>query len=111
MMDDPNKDLFKDIFQNSRLQLPNGTTVFVLGICSVLFSCFFIGLILGIIGLVMSREGRRLYKDAPQLYEGYGLLNAGFILSIIGTALGAIWVGYLVIVLLFATGMAWNFNN
>ncbi len=106
-MDDPSK----DIFNNSRLQLPNGTTVFVLGICSVLFTCFFIGLILGIIGLVMSREGRRLYQDAPHLYEGYGLLNAGFILSIIGTVLGALWVGYMIIIVLFATSAAWSFNN
>ncbi|MGZ8537930.1 MAG: CCC motif membrane protein [Flavisolibacter sp.] len=106
-MEDPSKDLFS----GSRLPLPNGTTVFVLGICSVLFSCFFIGLILGIIGLVMSREGRRLYKDAPHLYEGHGLLNAGYILSIIGTALGALWIAYFIIIILFATGVGWNYMN
>ena len=105
-MDDPGKDLFS----GSRLPLPNGTTVFVLGICSVLFSCFFIGLILGIIGLVMSREGRRLYKDDPHLYEGYGLLNAGYILSIIGTCLGALWIAYFIIIILFATGVGWNYR-
>jgi hypothetical protein len=104
-MEDPSKDLFG----GSKLPLPHGTTVFVLGICSVLFSCFFIGLILGIIALVMSREGRRLYKDAPHLYEGYGLLNAGYILSIIGTALGALWVGYFIIIFVFLSGADWSY--
>ena len=98
------EDTGKDLFSGSRLPLPNGTTVFVLGICSVLFSCFCIGLILGIIGLVMSREGRRMYKDAPQLYEGYGLLNAGYILSIIGTCLGVLSVLYFIIIFMFQAG-------
>lgn len=96
-MEDPGKDIFYD----HRTPLPNGTAVFVLGVCSVLFSCLCIGLILGIIGLLLSREGRNLYKRSPHLYEGYGLLNAGFILSIIGTALGALSVIYFAILFTF----------
>jgi hypothetical protein len=101
----------KDLFSGSRLPLPNGTTVFVLGICSVLFSCFCVGLILGIIGLFMSREGRRMYKDAPHLYEGYGLLNAGYILSIIGTCLGVLSVFYYIILIIFQAGYGRGFWN
>jgi hypothetical protein len=97
----------RDIFYDTRMPLPNSTAVFVLGICSVLFSCFCIGTILGIIGLVLSREGRSLYKHAPDLYEGYGLLNAGFILSIIGTVLGALSIAYYVIIFSF---QSYRFN-
>jgi hypothetical protein len=91
----------RDIFYDTRVPIPNGTAVFVLGICSVLFSCLCIGIILGIIGLVLSREGRSLYKHAPDLYEGYGLLNAGFILSIIGIVMGALSIVYYVIIFSF----------
>jgi hypothetical protein len=91
----------RDIFYDTRMPIPNGTAVFVLGICSVLFSCLCIGIILGIIGLALSREGRSLYKHAPNLYEGYGLLNAGFILSIIGIVLGTLSIAYYAILFSF----------
>lgn len=78
--------------------LPNATAVLVLGICSIVFGCFFIGLILGIIGIVLSSKGRKLYKETPDLYSGYGSLNAGFVMSIIGTVLGGLYVLYVVVV-------------
>ncbi len=74
--------------------LPNATAVLVLGICSIVFSCFFVGLILGIIGLALSGKGRSMYQQNPDQYEGYGTLNAGFILSIIGVVLGVIYLIY-----------------
>ena len=94
-----------DLFQHPRSPLPNGVTVFVLGVCSILFLCFFIGFVLGIIGLAMAREPRAMYRDNPTLYEGYGLLNAGFILSIIGTSLGGLYVAYFAIIGLIAMNM------
>jgi len=78
--------------------LPNATAVLVLGICSIVFGCFFVGLILGIIGIVLAGKGRKLYKDNPELYEGNGSLNAGFIMSIIGTILGGLYVLYVILV-------------
>ena len=94
--------------------LPNATTVLVLGICSIVFSCFFVGLILGIIGIVLSGKGRKLYKDTPTAYEGWGQLNAGYIMSIIGTALGALyavyWLIWVVILGTTATSI-WHLNN
>ena len=78
--------------------LPNATAVLVLGICSIVFGCFFIGLILGIVGIVLSNNGRKLYKQDPTHYEGYGSLNAGFIMSIIGTVLGGLYVIYALVV-------------
>ncbi len=78
--------------------LPNATAVLVLGICSIVFGCVFVGLILGIIGIVLSGKGRKLYKESPELYEGYGSLNAGYIMSIIGTVLGGLYIVYMIIV-------------
>lgn len=94
----------REIFSNTKVPLPNATAVLVLGICSIVFSCFFVGLILGIIGIVLSGKGRKMYKDAPGLYEGYGQLNAGFIMSIIGTCLGALYIVYwLIVVVILGT--------
>jgi hypothetical protein len=76
----------------------------VLGICSIVFSCFFAGLVLGIIGLNMSAKGRKLYKENPELYDGYGSLNAGWIMSIIGTILGGLYVIYWIIIVAILGG-------
>ena len=78
--------------------LPNSTSVLVLGICSIIFGCFFIGLILGIIGLNLAGKGRRMYSANPELYDGYGALNAGWIMSIIGTILGGLYTIYWIII-------------
>jgi|SRR6185437_10257474 len=79
-------------------QLPNATAVLVLGICSVVFGCAFIGTILGIIGIVLSSKGRAMNRSNPEEYYGYGQLNAGFILSIIGVCLGAFSTIYWIVV-------------
>jgi hypothetical protein len=108
-MENSNQPLF-----NSKVPLPNSTTVLVMGICSIVFSCFFVGVVLGIIGIVLSGKGRKMYKDNPSLYEGYGQLNAGFIMSIIGTALGALYVIYWiiwVIILGSAATTIWHMNQ
>lgn len=95
--------------------LPNATTVLVLGICSIVFGCVVIvGLALGIIGIVLSSKGRKLYKENPTGYEGYGQLNAGFIMSIIGTSLGALALVYWIIwglILGSASWQLWNMNH
>lgn len=78
--------------------LPNATAVLVLGICSIVFGCFFVGLILGIIGISLSGKGRKLYNSDPASYDGYASLNAGYIMSIIGTILGGLYVLYVILV-------------
>jgi hypothetical protein len=80
-----------------RSVLPNATAVLVLGICSIVFSCFFVGLVCGIIGLVLAGKGRAMYRGNPSLYDGYGILNAGWIMSIIGVVLGGLYVFYAII--------------
>jgi len=91
--------------------LPNATAVLVLGICSIVFGCFFIGLILGIIGIVLSGKGRKMYKENPSLYEGYGSLNAGFIMSIIGTIISSLYVIYMIIWVAIVGGAAFSLWN
>ncbi len=88
--------------------LPNTTAVLVIGICSILFSCFFVGLVLGIIGLSMSGKGRRMYSANPELYEGYGALNAGRIMSIIGTILGGLYIVYWIIAVAILGGAGFS---
>jgi len=78
--------------------LPNATAALVLGICSIVFSCAFIGLILGIIGLSLASKGKKIYAEDPNSYNGYGSLNAGYIMSIIGTILGGLYVIYWIII-------------
>ena len=94
---------------DQRPQLPNATAVLVLGILSIVCSCFFVGLVLGIIGLVLAKQPRRMYAADPSAYDGYGSLNAGFIMSIIGTALGGLYVLYAIIIVgLMGSQMWWS---
>jgi hypothetical protein len=79
--------------------LPNATAVLVLGILYIVVGCMTLGLILGIIGLALSKEGRIAYARNPEGYSGYGMLNAGRVLCIIGIVLGSISVFYVIIVL------------
>ena len=88
--------------------LPNSTAVLVLGICSIVFSCFFVGLILGIIGLNISSKGRKLWKESPEKYEGYGTLNAGWIMSLIGTILGGLYILYWIVAVAILGGTAFS---
>ena len=92
-------------------QLPNAVPVLVLGICSIVFGCFLVGVILGIIGIVLSSKGRKIYKENPAAYDGYGMLNAGFIMSIIGTILGGLYVVYWLIVVAILGGTAFSLTH
>lgn len=104
----------QSVFSESKKQLPNATAVLVLGICSIVLSCFFIGLILGIIGLVLGNKDKALYKQSPALFSGYPQLNAGWIMSIIGLSLSALYVVYWliwVIILGTASTTIWQMNS
>ena len=87
--------------QEPKQQLPNAAATLVLGILSIVTGCGFIGLILGIIGLVISSKDKKMYDQNPQIYDGYGSLNAGRILSIIGIVLGGLvlfWIIWILII-------------
>lgn len=90
--------------------IPNATTSLVLGICSVVFTCFFVGLILGIIGLSISGSAKKVYQKNPSIYTNYSTLNAGYICSIIGTILGGLYTLYLIIWIIIFGAAATVFN-
>ncbi|MGB0165314.1 MAG: CCC motif membrane protein [Luteibaculum sp.] len=102
--------------QNSVSTLPNSTAVLVLGICSIaLCSCYgLIGLICGIVALVLSKKAKALYQESPDAYTigSYKNMNAGRICAIIGLCISAMYLIYLVVVLVFygamLSGMPWE---
>lgn len=84
-------------------KLPNATAVLILGIASILTCCCYgiIGIILGIVGLAISKKDLVLYKENPTQYINYSNLNVGRILCIIGIVLGGLYMIY--IIFLFST--------
>lgn len=89
---------------NQKQQLPNSAAVLVLGILSLIPFCGPINLILAIVGLVISKEAKQLYFQNPDKYTGYGNLNAGRIMCIIGIVFWGI--SLLTILFLIAIGSA-----
>ena len=81
----------------------------MLGICSLLFGCFFVGLICGIVGVILANKGLSVYATNPNNYNGYGMLKAGKITSILGIVFGSIYVIYYIIVvaIIGSAGLAW----
>lgn len=94
----------EQIVYHSRKQLPNASTVLVLGILSLVIGCG-IGLILGIIGLIQAKEPKRLYEENPNGWDNYGSYNAGRIMCIIGICLNAVAVVVLLFYFLFIGAM------
>ncbi len=81
--------------------LPNATTVLVLGIISIV-SCWcvgIVGLVLGIIALVMASKSAKLYAANPNLYtaSSYSNMKAGKVCAIIGVCLSSIYVAYIIV--------------
>jgi membrane protein required for beta-lactamase induction len=100
-------------------QLPNSSTVLVLGIISILTSLWFgfIGLILGIIALVMASGANKMYLSNPAIYtqSSYINLKAGKICAIIGTCLSAVYLLFIIMfisfIATFFANMPWNFDG
>jgi hypothetical protein len=76
------------------IPLPNATASLVLGILSIVSICCYVGLILGIIGLVLGNKAVELYQSSPGVYSkvAYQNAHAGKVCSIIGLSLSAIYV-------------------
>src|SRR4051794_32726644 len=82
----------------AKVMLPNATIILVLGICSIVFTCALVGLVLGIIAVVMAGKPRKMYKENPAAYDGWSQVNAGYIMGIIGICLGGIAAIYWIFV-------------
>ncbi|HEX8268416.1 MAG TPA: CCC motif membrane protein [Flavobacterium sp.] len=90
-------------FREPKRQLPNSNTVLILGIISIVTSfCYgIIGIILGIIALVLSKKDLQLYRENPDLYDGYSNLNTGRICAIIGLSIGCVFFLLLILYVVF----------
>lgn len=85
--------------EQNKQQLPNATATLVLGILSIVL-CWtwgIVGIACAIIALVISKKSVALYNQAPDQYEGYSNLKAGRIMSIIGLALSALYLIFVII--------------
>ena len=89
-------------------KLQNAVATLVLGLLSLLTNCGGVGLVLGIIGLIISnKDEQRLRMTAdPLYYSNAGMHKAGRIMSIIGIVLGAI---FLVIGIISAVALGGSF--
>lgn len=74
-----------------RNNLPNATTVLVLGILSIVVSG--IGFILGIIAIVLHQKDKEIYfEDKKRFKVSYDASKAGFICAIVGISLSILSV-------------------
>ena len=93
--------------------LPNSTTVLVLGILSIVFSSWYfsiIGIILGILALVLAKRDLLLYNSNKSLYtlSSYNNLKAGRICAIIGLVVAFIFF-FIFIMILAGIFITWPF--
>ena len=86
------------------MALPNATAALVLGIISIpTCICYGIpGLACGIIAIIMGSKALKLYKSNPTAYSqsSFNNANAGRICGIIGVCLSALFLLYIVVVLI-----------
>ncbi len=84
--------------------IPNANAVLVLGIISIV-GCIFYGLpglVCGIIAMILFKKVKATYLTDKQAYEAsYKNANAGYICAIIGTILSALFLLYLIFIIVF----------
>lgn len=84
--------------------LPNATAALVLGIISIpTCICYGIpGMACGIIAIILGSKAVKLYKANPGMYNpsSYNNANAGKVCGIIGVILSALFLLYIVLVLI-----------
>ncbi|MDO4880958.1 MAG: CCC motif membrane protein [Capnocytophaga sp.] len=78
--------------------LPHSTAVLVLGIASIVTCCCYgvVGLICAIIAIVLTKKAKAIYRISPESYLGYGNLQAGYVMAIIGIVLNIIYIAYFI---------------
>lgn len=77
---------------NQKPKLPNAVASLILGILSIVLTPVFAGLVLGIVGVAISGAGERIYRQNPDVWDGYNLLTAGRTMSIIGIVIASIYL-------------------
>lgn len=97
------------MLNNQQQTAPYAIASLVLGISSIVFGCFFVGLVLGIVGAALASKGQKAIQANPSDYSGTGMLSAGKITSIIGIIFGGIYAIYSIIAvaILGTASLAW----
>ncbi|HLP54460.1 MAG TPA: CCC motif membrane protein [Fluviicola sp.] len=99
-------------FQPSNV--PNASATLVLGIISIA-TCWLYGipgLICGIIALVLHKKDKMIHATDPQRYDNsFKTSKAGFICAIVGTSLSALWLLYVLIMLIIIGSAASSFSR
>lgn len=92
----PDSEVKNETVEVKKIELPNATTILVLGILSLIFCwCYgFVGLILGIIAVVLSTTSRKNYLSSPESYTeaSFKNMNTGRICGIVGICVSALFV-------------------
>ena len=95
--------------------LPNSTTVLVLGILSIVFSCWYfsiVGVVLSILALVLANRDLSLYYSNKTQYtlSSFNNVKAGRICAIIGLAVAIIFFIFFILILvgIFVTWPFWG---
>lgn len=100
-------------FQGNKT-LPNATGALVLGIISIA-TCWLYGipgLVCGIIAIVLHKKDKAIYVQDPQGYQqSFKNSKAGFVCGVIGLSLSALFLVYILIMLLFVATAFSNFSR
>jgi hypothetical protein len=95
--------------------LPNSTTILVLGILSIVFSCWYfsiVGVVLSILALVLANRDLSLYYSNKSQYtlSSFNNVKAGRICAIIGLAVAIIFFIFFILILIgiFVTWPFWG---
>lgn len=77
-----------------KLKLPNASAILILGVLSIPTCCCWgvVGLTLGIVALILAKRDLQLYRENPDLYDGYANINTGRVLAILGIVLSAVYI-------------------
>jgi M penetrans paralogue family 26 len=107
----------QEINYNKLIQqnLPNSTIVLVLGILSIVFSCWYfsiVGVVLSIIALVLANRDLSLYYSNKSQYtlSSFNNVKAGRICALIGLVVAIIFFIFFVLILvgIFVTWPFWG---
>lgn len=87
--------------ESIKRNLPDASTVLVLGILSLVFSfsCVLLGLVLGIIAVVLASGQQRIYRQNPGEYTDNSLKNvsAGRVCGIVSICLSAVLFVFMIL--------------
>jgi hypothetical protein len=91
--------------QPAQQNLPNSTTVLILGILSIVFSIWYVslvGVVLSIIALVLAGKDMTLYHSSAGKYSqaSYNNLKAGRTCAVIGLIVAIIFFIFIVLLIL-----------